>query len=82
MGATTTIVWVYCDEPTMQTYIRHRGAARDTAKLSDWPGYLDVIDVNFRPSAQHFLVDNSASSEPLQTQAKELLRVALESESA
>jgi DNA-binding transcriptional regulator YhcF (GntR family)/predicted kinase len=78
MDATTTIVWVHCDEPTMQTYIRHRGAARDTAKLADWPGYLDVIDVSFRPAVPHFLVDNSASSEPLQDQAKELLRTALD----
>lgn len=77
LNATTTLVWVCCDVDTMHTYIRHRGAARDAAKLADWPAYLATIDVDFRPPAPHVLIDNSASSAPLQTQAKELLTTML-----
>lgn len=73
MGALVTIVWISCDPETMHTYIRHRGAARDTAKLADWQGYLDKIDVTFRPAVEHVMVDNSTSGEPLQTQARQLL---------
>jgi hypothetical protein len=73
MNAETTFVWVYCDAETMHTYIRHRGAARDAAKLADWPGYLAQIDLGFRPAAPHVLIDNCASGVPLQTQAKDLL---------
>lgn len=74
MNATTVFVWVYCDADTMNTYIRHRGAARDAVKLADWPGYLNSIDVDFRPSTSHILIDNRPSSSPLQAQAKELLK--------
>jgi 8-oxo-dGTP pyrophosphatase MutT (NUDIX family)/predicted kinase len=73
----TTLVWVHCDASTMHTYLRHRGAARDASKLADWPGYLAAIDVGFRPPAPHLLVDNSASSAPLQHQARELVRAVL-----
>lgn len=71
--AATTFVWVYCDPTTMHSYIRHRGAARDAAKLADWSGYLDRIDVDFRPEVPHALVNNCTSGAPLQTQARELL---------
>jgi hypothetical protein len=54
-------------------YIRHRGAARDAAKLADWPGYLGAIDVAFRPPEPYVLIDNCASGTPLQQQAKDLL---------
>lgn len=73
-SAVLTVVWVYCDPETMHTYLRRRGAARDAAKLADWPGYLASIDVNFRPAVPHRLIDNSLSSEPLQDQARKLLR--------
>jgi len=73
LGAHITIIWVYCDAETMHTYLRIRGAARDAAKLADWPGYLASIDIDFRPSAPHLVVDNSALSDPLQHQAKELV---------
>jgi predicted kinase len=73
-GARTTVVWVYCDPATMHIYLRHRGAARDTAKLAEWPSYLDTIDTDFRPETPHVVVDNSASSTPLQEQADQLLR--------
>ncbi|MEJ3745180.1 GntR family transcriptional regulator [Actinomycetes bacterium KLBMP 9797] len=72
--AVTTLVWVYCDADTMHTYIRRRGAARDAAKLSDWPGWLARINTDFRPSGEHLVIDNSASSSPLQDQAQELLK--------
>jgi DNA-binding transcriptional regulator YhcF (GntR family) len=73
MGAVLSVVWVYCDATTMHTYIRHRGAARDAAKLKDWNAYLEAIDLEFRPTVPHTVVDNSASVVPLQTQARKLL---------
>jgi DNA-binding transcriptional regulator YhcF (GntR family)/predicted kinase len=73
MGADLSLVWIACDPETMHTYIRHRGAARDTAKLANWTEYLAIIDVDFRPPVEHFVVDNSASGEPLQKQARGLL---------
>lgn len=73
-GATASFIWVHCDAETMHTYVRHRGAARDAAKLADWRGYLQGIDLSFRPAVQHSVVDNSASSEPLQTQALDLIK--------
>jgi DNA-binding transcriptional regulator YhcF (GntR family)/gluconate kinase len=82
MNAETTFVWVYCDADTMHTYIRHRGAARDAVKLSDWSGYLSQVDVTFRPAAPHVLVDNCASGIPLQNQARELLATILSGASA
>ena len=79
MNATTIFVWVYCDAETMQTYIRHRGAARDAAKLADWATYLTNVDVDFRPGVPHAFIDNCASSTPLQSQARELVRKVLDS---
>jgi DNA-binding transcriptional regulator YhcF (GntR family) len=73
MNAALSIVWVYCDAETMHTYVRHRGAARDAAKLADWGAHLDTIDLEFRPPAPHTLIDNSASGVPLQAQARKLL---------
>jgi predicted kinase len=74
MHATTTLVWVHCDADTMHTYLRHRGAARDAAKLADWPAYLSSIDVDFRPPVAHHVIDNSAAAAPLQGQARQLIR--------
>ncbi|MDQ3763319.1 MAG: GntR family transcriptional regulator [Actinomycetota bacterium] len=73
MNATLSIVWVHCDADTMHTYVRHRGAARDSAKLENWDAYLGTIDLEFRPPVPHALIDNSASGVPLQTQARRLL---------
>ncbi|MFC9971838.1 GntR family transcriptional regulator [Spirillospora sp. NPDC127200] len=77
LQAITTLAWVYCDAETMHTYVRHRGAARDAAKLADWEGYLAAIDLDFRPPEPYVLIDNSSSSRPLQSQAKELLETVL-----
>ncbi|MGM1064200.1 GntR family transcriptional regulator [Saccharothrix sp. Mg75] len=74
VGAKVSVVWVYCDADTMHTYIRHRGAARDAAKLSNWREYLSAIDVDFRPPVEHSVIDNSASGAPLQDQARELVK--------
>jgi predicted kinase len=71
--AVTTLVWIYCDADTMHRYMRQRGAARDAAKLADWPGYLSGIDLDLRPPVPHEVIDNSASSAPLQNQAKALI---------
>jgi DNA-binding transcriptional regulator YhcF (GntR family) len=73
LGTQVTYVWLYCDASTMNTYIRQRGAARDAHKLGDWPGYLDTIDVEFTPPFPHHRLDNSATSAPLQDQAKKLV---------
>lgn len=73
MNAAVTVVWVYCDESTMHTYIRQRGAARDASKLENWSSYLKAIDVSFRPAVPHRVVDNSASGVPLQAQARDLI---------
>lgn len=77
MDAVTTLVWVYCDATTMHTYIRGRGAARDAAKLSDWPGWLARLNLDFRPSGEHVVIDNSRPASPLQDQAQELLKAIL-----
>ncbi|PXY23714.1 transcriptional regulator [Prauserella coralliicola] len=81
LGAALTLAWVYCDAETMHTYVRHRGAARDAAKLADWNGYLAGIDLDFRPSGPHVVIDNSAScSEPLQEQARRLVKTVVSGE--
>lgn len=72
--ASTTLVWVYCDAGSMQTYIRRRGAARDAAKLADWEGYLSRINLDFRPPVPHMLINNCTSGAPLKVQARALLR--------
>jgi len=72
-GVNLSLVWVDCDGPTMQTYLRRRGAARDSAKLADWDAYLASIDLDFRPPVDHAVIYNSTSSEPLQVQAQQLL---------
>jgi hypothetical protein len=71
-GAVVSFAWIYCDESTMHTYMRQRGAARDATKLADWPAYLATIDLDMRPRAPHFLLDNSASCTPLQKQAQDV----------
>ncbi|MGL4339606.1 MAG: GntR family transcriptional regulator [Rhodoglobus sp.] len=73
MGADTTLVWVRCDSATMLTYLRHRGAARDTVKLATWSTYVDGLDLDFEPAGPHIIIRNSANSEPLQSQAEQLL---------
>ncbi|HEX3780703.1 MAG TPA: AAA family ATPase [Pseudonocardiaceae bacterium] len=72
-GVELHVVWVRCDADTMRTYLKHRGAARDAAKLTDWDKYLASIDLNYRPAMPHDVIDNSANSRPLQQQAAELL---------
>ncbi|MGD9529617.1 MAG: GntR family transcriptional regulator [Dehalococcoidia bacterium] len=74
MHAEMTVVWLYCDASTMLTYVRHRGAARDAAKLDDWERYLLSIDLSFRPTGPHIVIDNCSSGEPIQAQAKNLLQ--------
>jgi predicted kinase len=69
LGAAVFVVWVHCDADTMHSYIRHRGAARDGAKLADWTAYVNQIDPDLRPVGESFVVENSASSRPLREQA-------------
>jgi predicted kinase len=73
LGAELHVVWVKCDAESMRTYIKHRGAARDAAKLAAWGEYLASIDLDFRPAIRHRIIDNSADSRPLQQQAADLL---------
>ncbi|MCH7230191.1 GntR family transcriptional regulator [Glycomyces sp. L485] len=72
-GAGLTVVWVYCDPESMHTYLRARGAARDTTKLDNWQDYLSKIDLDYRPSIEHAVIDNSVNSVPLLGQAKALV---------
>lgn len=73
LGAELHVVWVRCDAESMRRYIRHRGAARDTAKLANWEGYLAGLDLAFEPAFEHTIINNSADSRPLQEQAEQLL---------
>ena len=73
LNTTLSLVWVHCDAETMHLYLRGRGAARDGGKLGDWSSYLANITIGFRPNAPHFVIENSASSTPLQQQAKDLI---------
>jgi hypothetical protein len=57
----------------MRRYIRHRGAARDAAKLADWEMYIDGLDLKFEPAIEHTIISNSADARPLQEQAEQLL---------
>lgn len=77
-GVGLTLVWVRCDASTMHTYLKRRGAARDTGKLANWNNYVEGIDLDFRPVADHVVVENSASSEPLQSQAAKMLAAVTE----
>lgn len=73
-GIGLTLVWVSTDVETMHTYLRRRGAARDTVKLANWSDYLkERIDVDFRPVDEHVVIHNSADSEPLQSQVTRML---------
>ncbi|WP_103351795.1 GntR family transcriptional regulator [Amycolatopsis sp. CA-128772] len=82
LGANLTVVWVYCDADTMHSYVRHRDAARDSLKLANWNEYMQNVDVHFRPSAPHVVVDNSASGGLLTEQARSLLASITEVESS
>lgn len=73
LDARVTLVWVYCDTRTMHSYLRRRGAARDASKLADWQQYATGLDLDFRPGVDHVVVENCASSTPLQAQARALL---------
>ncbi|MBE1877851.1 AAA family ATPase [Myceligenerans sp. TRM 65318] len=72
-GVSLTLVWVQCDANTMRTYLKRRGAARDTGKLANWDHYIAAIDLDYRPAADHVIIENSTSSEPLQGQAARML---------
>jgi predicted kinase len=73
LGGTAAFVWLRCDDPTMHTYIRKRGAARDAAKMADWPAWVAGLDLHFAPATSHTIIDNSAGAPPLQQQAQLLL---------
>jgi predicted kinase len=73
IGATVHLAWIEIDGESMHTYVRRRGAARDAAKLSDWPTYLEAVNLDFRPAGPHSVIDNRMGARPLQDQAAELL---------
>ncbi len=73
LSAGLSVVWVSCDAESMRSYLKRRGAARDTWKLAHWEEYLSMIDQDFRPSFEHVLVENSIGSRPLYDQAKDLV---------
>ncbi|MGV9545217.1 GntR family transcriptional regulator [Nocardia beijingensis] len=73
LATDVTFAWVRCTIETMHLYLRRRGAARDTAKLEDWTNYAAGLDISFRPSVEHVVIDNDPESEPLRPQAQRLL---------
>ena len=73
LPANLTIVWVSCDADSMRSYIKHRGAARDSWKLTHWDDYLASIDLDFEPPHDYVRVDNSLGSRPLHDQASDLV---------
>jgi predicted kinase len=73
IDAQVTFVWVRVDAESMLTYLRHRGAARDTWKLNHWDEYIANIDTEFEPSMPHVIINNSIGSAPLKDQATDLL---------
>jgi predicted kinase len=66
-------VWVRCDGESMRSYLRRRGAARDTVKLAGWDAYLRGVDLEYQPALPHHIIDNSVGARPLQDQATDLL---------
>jgi predicted kinase len=74
MNAELHVIWVRCDEPTMKSYIKQRGAARDSHKLANWEAYIANVDLSFAPATAHTVIDNSADATPLQEQADGLLQ--------
>lgn len=72
-NADVTLVWVRCTLDTMLMYLRRRGAARDTWKLTHWDEYTSGVDLSYRPLADHVVVDNDPDSEPLREQVRRLL---------
>ena len=72
-GLPMTVVWVRCDAPTMETYVRRRGVARDAHKLAHWSEYVQGLNLDFQPETEHHVIDNSLSAEPLKVQAERLL---------
>lgn len=73
LGAELHAVWVRCAPDSMHTYLRHRGAARDSWKLAHWSEYLATIDIDFAPRLPHTVIENSVDSPPLQQQAMSLV---------
>jgi predicted kinase len=74
LGADLHVIWVRCDAESMRRYIRHRGAARDAAKLANWEEYVSGLDLAFEPAFDHHtIISNSADARPLQEQAEQLL---------
>jgi DNA-binding transcriptional regulator YhcF (GntR family) len=73
LPADLTVIWVTCDGESMRSYLKHRGAARDSWKLSHWDEYLAGIDLDFQPVHEHVRIDNSLGSRPLHDQARDLV---------
>lgn len=61
-GAKMCVVWVKCDVESMHDYLRYRGAARDSWKLTNWDEYLATIDPDFAPDFPHYTVDNNLNA--------------------
>lgn len=72
-GAQVTFIWVRCNLDTMLMYLRRRGAARDSWKLSHWDQYSASVNTSFRPDIEHIVIDNDPDSEPLYSQARRLI---------
>lgn len=77
LNATIHFIWLHTDANTMLSYLRRRGAARDSTKLSEWHNYLATVDFSTRPLTDHTVIENSADSETLTSQADRFLNAIL-----
>lgn len=75
LGARLEIIWVLSDAESMRERLIARDADRDAWKIANWPEYLAGIDPDFRPDAEHLVVDNRLDAgEPLLQQVVRLAR--------
>lgn len=74
LDASLSVIWLRCDPESMRTYLKRRGAARDASKLANWSDYVANLDLEFAPSIEHRIIDNSANQRPLREQAAEFLQ--------
>jgi hypothetical protein len=77
LGATIDVAWGLLRCRHHAHLSEAPGSGPGHWKAANWQGYLKAIDVELRPAAPHTVINNSASSPTLQSQAKELLETIL-----
>jgi DNA-binding transcriptional regulator YhcF (GntR family)/predicted kinase len=72
--ADMVVVWIRASGTAMHSYVQRRAALRDSWKLAHWDDYMAGVDVEFTPPWPHTIIHNGPDAEPLQAQARALLR--------